>query len=137
MAHPTHRLPEPDSSLVSAAPIRILLVISSKLERLGWSIVLENQDDMQVHGQFAEFDEALARLTADSIDVVLIDEVLLTPKHCEALRSAVMRHKSRVLLVTKHPLDEGLERTRYSFVSDFLLKGISAADLLAAIRGPR
>lgn len=92
---------------------------------------------MQVLGQFADLEEALACLAAKSIDVVLVDEELLTPKHCEVLRSAVVRRKSRVLLVTKHPLDEGLERTRYSFVYDFLLKGVSAADLLAAIRSPR
>lgn len=137
MAHPTQSLPEPDSTLVSAAAVRVLLVISSKLERLGWSIVLENQDDMQVSGQFGEVDEALACLAANSIDVLLIDEALLTPKHCERLRRDVVRRKSRVLLVTNHPLDEELKRTRYSFVSGFMLKGVAAVDLLAAIRGPR
>ncbi len=136
MAHPTQSRPEPDSSLVSAGTIRVLLVISSKLERLGWSIVLENQDDMQVLGQFADPDQALASLAANSIDVLLIDEALLAPKHCERLRRDVLRRNSRVLLVSNHPLDDELERTRYSFASGFLLRGACAADLLAAIRAP-
>lgn len=136
MAHPTQSRPEPDSSLVSATAIRVLLVISSKLERLGWSIVLENQDDIQVPGQFADADEALAWLAANSGDVLLIDEALLTPKRCERLRREVVRRNCRVLLVTNHSLDDELERTRYSFASGFLLRGASAVDLLAAIRRP-
>lgn len=136
LAHPAQSLSEPKSPLASEAAIRVVLVISSKLERLGWSIVLENQDDMQLLGQFAVLDDALAFLAANSVDVVLIDEALLTPKYCEVLRRGAAHRRSRFLLVTKHPLDEGLERSRYSFVSDFLLKGVSAADLLSSIRGP-
>jgi DNA-binding NarL/FixJ family response regulator len=137
LAHPTNSFPEPDASLTSAVPIRVVLVISSKLERLGWSIVLENQDDIQVFGEYADLDAALACSAANFIDVLLIDEALVTASHCEMLRKDDASRKSRVLLVASHPLDEGLAHTRYSFVSRFLLKGVSAADLLAAIRAPR
>jgi hypothetical protein len=70
-------------------------------------------------------------------DVVLIDEAILTPKRCERLRREAARLSCRFLLVTKHPVADALERSRYSFASDCLLKGLSGSDLLDAIRRRR
>lgn len=122
------------ASLAAVKTVRVILVIRSKLERLGWSIVLETQTDVELLGQFGSVSEALAFLSAHPADVILIDEAALTPKHCEALRSQAVHGGPRFLLVTRHPVDETLEHSRYSFASDCLLKGVSAAELLAAIR---
>jgi DNA-binding NarL/FixJ family response regulator len=137
LAHPTHNLPDPDPSPASGTPIRVLLVISSRLERLGWSIVIDGQEDMQLLGQFGSCHQALDFIAMHDADVVLVDEALLTPKHSKGLRRHADSNGTRFLLVTPHPLDEVLDHASYSFVSDCLLKGLSASDLLAAIRGKR
>jgi DNA-binding NarL/FixJ family response regulator len=137
VAHPTHNPFGPDSHPASDSPIRVLLIISSSLERLGWSIVVDGQQDMQLLAQFSSCDVALDFLAVHRADVALVDEAILTPRHCEALSREAARCGTRFLLVTSHPPDETADRSRYSFVADCLLKGLSASDLLAAIRGKR
>ena len=134
LAYSSHSVPEPDPVVASQLPIRVLLVISSRLERLGWSIVIQNQTDLELVGEFPAFDGALATLLANRADVVLIDEALLTPKRCDLLRRESARLGCRFLLVASYPIDEELGSGRYAFASDCLLKGISAPDLLAALR---
>jgi DNA-binding NarL/FixJ family response regulator len=131
----SQNLSETEAPAAAASPIRVILVISSRLERLGWSIVVDNQADMELSGQFDSVGKALAFLAAHPVDVALIDEAMLTPKHCEALRKHASQHASRFLLVSQHPVDESLESSRYSFASACLLKGIPAGTLLAAVRG--
>lgn len=115
----------------------MVLLISSRLERLGWSIVIAGQDDMRIVSQFGVCREMLAYLASHPADVVLVDETTLTPRCCESLRSYGRRSRTRFLLVALHPHDGVEESTRYSFASQRLLKGISAAELLAAIRRGR
>ena len=116
-------------------PIRVVLIISAKLERLGWSIVVEGQDDMELLGQFSSLGAGLAFLTSHPADVALIDEGMLTPKHCATLQEYAAQQPSRILLIARHPMDEPLRDSPYSFASACLLKGVAAASLLAAIRG--
>jgi DNA-binding NarL/FixJ family response regulator len=122
------------ASLVAGDPIRVVLVIRSKIERLGWSIVLETQTDLELLGRFSSVSAALAFLAAHPADAVLIDEAALALKDCEALRRLAAQGRPHFLMITRHPFDEAQERSRYSFASAFLLKGVCAADLLAAIR---
>jgi hypothetical protein len=131
----SQNLPRALAPAAAAPPIRVILVISSKLERLGWSIVVEGQADMELLGQFGSLGEALRFLSAHRVDVALIDEAMLTPRHCDALRRHAAQRLSRFLLVARHPVDETWETSRYSFASGCLLKGITAGSLLAAIRG--
>jgi DNA-binding NarL/FixJ family response regulator len=121
---------------IGTAPgiISVALVIASRLERLGWSIVLEQQKDIRLAGQFCRCREAIAWLEASSPDVVLIDEILLTPKDCETLVRFAAQNRTRFLLVAPHPVEPALAGSPYSFAFDCLLKGLSAEELLAAIR---
>jgi DNA-binding NarL/FixJ family response regulator len=135
LAYPSHTISNLHPAAESQPPIRVLLAISSRLERLGWSIVVQNQNDLQLIGEFGALDAAFAFLLAHRADVVLIDEALLTPKYCKRLHRESTRLGCRFLLVANHPVDEGLGRSLYSFASDCLLKGLSASDMLAAIRG--
>jgi DNA-binding NarL/FixJ family response regulator len=126
----------PAAACSSAAPIRVALILSSKLERLGWGIVVDSQADMQVVGQFPSFASALAFLKTEAVDVALVDEAVLTPKACDAIRRRADANWPRFLVIAQHPVDPGLASSDYSFASRYLLKGLSAADLLAAIRKP-
>jgi DNA-binding NarL/FixJ family response regulator len=116
------------------APIRVALILSSKLERLGWGIVVDGQEDMQVVGQFSSLASAFALLKTDAADVVLVDETMLTPKACDAIRRHSPAKRPRFLVIARHPVEGAQEESRYSFASRYLLKGLSAADLLDAIR---
>ncbi len=111
------------------------MVISSRLERLGWSIVIEGQDDMRILSQFSTCGETLAWLAHHAPQVVLIDEAILTPKDCEMLSRHAVRTGTCFLLVARHPIYSAVERERLSFASQCLLKGLSSSELLAAIRG--
>jgi DNA-binding NarL/FixJ family response regulator len=135
LAYSSHTFASHAPAPESRPPIRVLLAIPSRLERLGWSIVIRNQNDLQLVGDFGSFAGALAFLRRNPADVALIDEALLAPKHCERLREEAARLGCRILLVAKHPLNEEPDYSRYSFASACLLKGISASDLLSAIRG--
>lgn len=136
MPHSFHAAPEPDPLLAPPLPIRVLLAISSRLERLGWSIIVQSQNDLQLAGECGTFDSALALMLAHRVDVALFDQSLLSQKHCEQLVRDSARLGCRILLMTSYPIDEDLASGRYSFASDCLLKGVSAEDLLAALRGP-
>ena len=125
---------KPDSAAAALAHIRVAIVTASKLERLGWSIVVDSQPDMEAVGQFASLSAALAFLAGQTVDVALVDEAMLTAKSCEALAQHARTCGSRFLMMTRHPIDEAVVESRYAFVSRCLLKGLSAADLLAAIR---
>lgn len=118
------------------APIRVVLIFSSELERMGWGIVVDSQADLQVVGQFASFPAALALLNRQAADVALVDEAMLTPKACDAIRRRAHASWPRFLVIARHPVDGFLAASHYSFAAGFLLKGLSAADLLAAIRKP-
>lgn len=124
----------PAAASVAVEPIGVILILSSKLERLGWSIVVESQADMKLLGQFATLNGALDFLEGHGADVALVDEAMLTPKRCEALRRLAAGGGPRMLLVARHPIDDAIRQSRYGFASSWLLKGISAEDLLAAIR---
>jgi DNA-binding NarL/FixJ family response regulator len=121
----------------SDAPIRVALILSSRLERLGWGIVVESQADMQVVGQFSTLKPALAFLMTDPVDVALVDEAMLTPKICESIRAVLPGTWPRFLMLARHPVDRTLARARYPFVSGCLLNGVTADDFLDAIRAAR
>jgi DNA-binding NarL/FixJ family response regulator len=115
-------------------PIRVALILSSKLERLGWGIVVDSQEDMQVVGQFSSLPPALAFLATEHVDVALVDEAMLTPKTCESIRAMLSGGGPRFLMLARHPVDCTMARARYPFVSRCLLNGLTGADFLEAIR---
>jgi DNA-binding NarL/FixJ family response regulator len=115
-------------------PIHVAIVIASKLERLGWSIVVDSQEDMAVAGQFSSFDAALAFLGNHSADVALVDEAMLVPGAWEALGRLSRRRMPRLLILAQYPPENPLRNPHSPVVSRHLLKGLPAADLLAAIR---
>jgi hypothetical protein len=117
----------------SPAPIRVALIFSSKLERLGWGIVVSSQADMQVVGQYSAPGPALPFLTANRVDVALVDESLLTPAVCASIAKILAAGGPRFLLLARHSVD----RSRYPFISGCLLNGVTAADFAAAIRSAR
>jgi DNA-binding NarL/FixJ family response regulator len=115
--------------------IRVVIAMPSKLERMAWGMIVDSQPDMQLIAQAASCDKALAVLKANRSDVTLIDEALLDARQCEALREYSKQPlSSRFVLVAPYQLDDSLDESRYSFTHTYLLKGVSATELLETIR---
>ncbi|HTV16216.1 MAG TPA: hypothetical protein VME68_15955 [Acidobacteriaceae bacterium] len=115
------------------APIRVALILSSRLERLGWGIVISGQADMHIVGEFSSVAPARAFLAREPVDVVLVDEAVLTPKTLAAIRSPAGAGPG-VLVIAQHPVEGPPADADAPLPSRYLLKGVSGADLVAAIR---
>jgi len=107
----------------------------SELDRMAWSIVIGRQEDMKLAAAAADCRQLTGILDSHAADVLLVDEELLHACDARTLDACASRRNScRVILVSMHQPDYSMERSQYAFVSRRLLKGISASDLLNAIR---
>ena len=115
--------------------IRVLLVDDQPLLRVGFRMVLESQDDLQVVGEAGDGAEAV-RLTAElAPDVVLMDVRMPGMDGIEATRQIVASGSpSRVLILTTFDLDEYAFAGLRAGASGFLLKDVPPGDLLTGIR---
>jgi DNA-binding NarL/FixJ family response regulator len=89
---------------------------------------------MEVVGQFSSFSPALAFIASHSVDVAVIDDMVLTPAAWEALEKLTHRRLPHLLMMARHRVDTNSDPSVHSLVSRRLLKGLSAAELLVAIR---
>lgn len=124
-------------SATALQPIRVAIIIASKLERLGWGIVVQSQSDMELVGQFSSLSKGLEFLASQPADVSLVDESMLTPKSCEELARRARLASSHCILVAPHPIGDTLGKTPWSSAFTCLLKGASADEMVAAIRAAR
>jgi DNA-binding NarL/FixJ family response regulator len=113
----------------------VLLADDQALLRSGFRMVLEEEEGIEVVGEAADGDEAVARTLEMSPDVVLMDVRMPGSDGIEATRRIVeQRPATRVLILTTFDLDEyAFSALRYG-ASGFLLKDVQPAELVAAIR---
>jgi len=111
----------------SSAQIRVALAMVSELDRMAWSIVIGRQEDMKLAAAAADCRQLTGILDSHAADVLVVDEELLCA--CDGRRISC-----RVILVSMHRPDYSMEEYQDAFVARRLLKGISAHDLLDAIR---
>jgi len=116
--------------------IRILIVDDHAIVRSGLMMLLNGRQGMEVVGEAADGDEAIAQAVALRPDVVLMD--LSMPHGKDGLTAAAELKKSlpdtAVLILTMHD-DEGyLFRAIQSGASGYILKSAPHEELLAAIR---
>ncbi len=117
------------------AKIRILVVDDHTLFRQGIVGLLESQGDIEVVGQAANGNEALAAAAQLSPDVVLMD---ISMPGTSGLTAAV-EIKSRipnanVLILTIHDREDYLYQALRAGASGYVLKGADIHDLLDAVR---
>jgi DNA-binding NarL/FixJ family response regulator len=113
----------------------VLLADDQPLLRMGFRMVLESQDDMEVVGEAADGLEALALTTELTPDVVLMDVRMPGMDGIEATRRIVDQGlPSRVLILTTFDLDEYAHAALRAGASGFLLKDALPNDLLSGIR---
>lgn len=117
--------------------IRILLADDQALVRAGFKALLDARDDMEVVGEAADGDEAVAMTKWLRPDVVLMDIRMPGLDGLEATRQiSNIRHLSevRVVILTTFALDEYLFDALRHGASGFLVKDTEPADLVAGVR---
>jgi DNA-binding NarL/FixJ family response regulator len=113
----------------------VLLVDDEPLVRLGFSMVIEAQDDLAVVGQAGDGARAVELARALRPDVVVMDVRMPGVDGVEATRRIVAEGlPSRVLVLTTFDLDEYAFAALRAGASAFLLKNVEPGELLAAVR---
>ncbi len=115
--------------------IRVLLVDDQPLIRVGFRMILEESDDIDVVGEAEDGNEAV-RLTGElSPDVVLMDVRMPGLDGIEATRQIIARDEAaRVLILTTFDLDEYAFSALRAGASGFVLKDVRVDELARAIR---
>ena len=118
-------------------PIRVLLADDQELVRAGFRALLDAEDGIEVAGEAADGEEALALARAEAPEVVLMDVRMPRMDGLEAtaqITSDPGLGGTRVVVLTTFELDEYVFGALRTGASGFLLKDLPPADLLSAIR---
>jgi DNA-binding NarL/FixJ family response regulator len=114
---------------------RVLLVDDQALLRMGFRLVLEAEEDLEVVGEAGDGRSAVEQVRALGPDVVLMDVRMPGMNGIEATEQIVAsRPATRVLILTTFDLDEYAFAGLRAGASGFLLKDARPAELVAAIR---
>ena len=118
-----------------SGPISVVLADDQALMRMGFRMVLEAEDDINVVGEASDGTAALAQAKALHPDVILMDVRMPGMNGIEATeRIARECPGTRVLILTTFDLDEYAFAGLRAGASGFLLKDTRPAELAEAIR---
>ena len=116
-------------------PIRVLLVDDQTLVRMGFRMVLDAQDGVEVAGEAADGRIGIHMCRTLAPDVVLMDVRMPDTDGITATRRIVEEcPQSRVIVLTTFDLDEYAFAALRAGASGFLLKDVGPSELLACIR---
>jgi DNA-binding NarL/FixJ family response regulator len=117
--------------------IRVVLADDQALVRAGFRVLLDSAGDIEVVGEAASGDEALAQAREKRPDVVLMDIRMPNTDGLEATRRIATDPGLagvRVLILTTFEVDEYVFEALRSGASGFVVKDMEPADLLQAVR---
>lgn len=123
--------------------IRVLLADDHEIVRLGLRAVLESADDIEVIGEVATAEAAIAAAQAGGIDVILMDlrfgpgvegTRLATGADATAEIKRTMEKPPHVLVVTNYDTDADILGAIETGALGYLLKDAPPEELLAAVR---
>lgn len=114
---------------------RVLLVDDQPLVRAGLRRILEPEPDITIVGECEDGDEVTAVVTAQPVDVVLMDVRMKRVDGIAATRVLVAEHPEvRVLVLTTFDDDEIVAGALAAGASGFVLKDARGEELVAATR---
>ncbi len=115
--------------------IRILVADDHTIVSEGVRLLLDAQADMQVVGEAADGEQALAKVRELEPEVALLDISMPNMNGLEATR-AIKRDFPRihVLILTMYESDEYFFQALNAGAAGYVLKKVASADLVAAIR---
>lgn len=116
-------------------PIRVMLVDDHAVVRQGLRALLEVTDGITVVGEASNGEEAVEQVQALAPDVVLLDLSMPGMGGIEATRQIRrLNEHTRVIVLTSYDDDDKLFQAIEAGAISYLLKNISADDLISAIQ---
>ncbi|WP_431933978.1 response regulator [Micromonospora sp. RP3T] len=125
------------SASAADGPVRVLLVDDQHLVRSGFRVILEVEDDIEVVGEAADGERAVAMASALRPDVVLMDVEMPVLDGLAATRRITgdgAEETPAVLILTTFDRDDYLFASLRAGASGFLLKNGTPEDLVDAVR---
>ena len=127
--------PDPLAARIADRRIRVLLVDDNMLVRAGLRAVLTPLPDMEIIGEAASGEEAIALLTRSRPDVVVMDIDMPGDGGLAATRMlATAESHPAILVLTIHPEAEGVIGALRAGALGYLTKNVSQEELATAIR---
>jgi two-component system, NarL family, response regulator LiaR len=123
---------------VQTEPIKVMIVDDHEIVRSGLATFLEVVEDMELVGDAASGEEALAMCAEVAPDVILLDMIM--PGMDGPTTAARLREvcpNTRILALTSFPEEALIQRALEAGVLGYLLKNVSVAELAAAIRSAK
>ena len=118
-----------------AAAIRVLVADDQELVRAGFCVILGATGGIEVIGEAADGEQAVALAAALAPDVVLMDIRMPGMDGLSATRLITARERApKVVMLTTFDLDDYVYEALRAGASGFLLKDSPRADLVAAVR---
>ncbi|MBT2522282.1 response regulator transcription factor [Arthrobacter sp. ISL-28] len=118
-----------------AGRIRVLLVDDQPLLRMGFRLILEGEDDLNVVGEASDGAEAVRQARELTPDVVLMDVRMPVLDGIEATRAITGSGSgARIIILTTFDIDEYAFAGLQAGASAFLLKDVAPAELVQAVR---
>ncbi|MGJ9414474.1 response regulator [Aeromicrobium sp. CF4.19] len=113
----------------------VLLVDDQELIRVGFAMILDVEEDIEVVGEARDGRQAVQRVAETSPDVVLMDVQMPDMDGIEATQRVVAEYPgTKVLILTTFDDDAYLFAALQAGASGFLLKNCPPEDLVSAIR---
>jgi DNA-binding NarL/FixJ family response regulator len=120
---------------VTEPRVTVAIADDQPLVRSGLRMILDAEPDLEIVGEAADGEEAIALVTAAGPDVLLLDVQMPGVDGLEAMtRLASAGTTTRVLMLTTFDLDEYVYRAMRAGASGFLLKDMPGEDIAAAVR---
>ncbi|WAH95184.1 response regulator [Arthrobacter sp. MMS18-M83] len=117
------------------APIKVLLVDDQPLLRMGFRLILEGEEDLEVVGEASDGADAVRKVDELEPDVVLMDVRMPAMDGIEATRRiTASASNARIIILTTFDLDEYAFSGLQAGASAFLLKDVAPAELVQGVR---
>ncbi|PKL47472.1 MAG: DNA-binding response regulator [Candidatus Riflebacteria bacterium HGW-Riflebacteria-2] len=128
----TRRLPDNKGALQKR---RIFLVDDHPLVRMGISLLINQENDLEVVGEAANIEEAVAAVTAREFDMMIVDIALGQESGLSLIARVVsLRPTLPVLVVSMHEETIFAERAIRAGAKGYIMKKDAPQKILTAIR---
>ena len=115
--------------------IRVVIVDDQTLVRVGFRMILDARDDIEVVGEAADGGDAVAVVAETTPDVVLMDVRMPSVDGIVATGRIVdSGSPARIIILTTYDLDEYVFAALRAGASGFMLKDVRPAELVEGVR---